>query len=472
MGILKTIKSFYSTHKKQNAYNIQNLSLINRGYNEDIFCSSKTYWQKISMMQQINYYYRVSPIFTAVRKISDAASQVPILVKNKDDKFDINDKVTNLLKFPNADVTRTEFIDSLISYFLITGNAFVQANGMVNRAPVELYVRPPQSVTIETDTMGYAEKYLVTVDNKMTVYKRQEVNGRWRFYNQDNTQELWHIRKFNPYYGNGSQYGMSDLQPIYLELEQFEKSNIHNLSMLEKGARLSGLLVVKGNLSDEEQEAVKSDFKNYFQGSQNTGGVLYSFGNEDSDMQFTPMSQSNKDMDFASLKKDIRNQIYVNLKIPLPLVSPDHMTMDNYQQSRLDLYQNAVLPVLDRILNELTFFLMPRFNTDQVLSYNQKNIPALQDRITQEIQNKQNSGVFTLNELRNMYDLEEYDAGNFIFKQNSESAVQGENPFFFPSQPNNDPSVEQRMFVDILKRQGFSESFINDQVKKIYGDGN
>jgi hypothetical protein len=138
--------------------------------------------------------------------------------------------------------------------------------------------------------------------------------------------------------------------------------------------------------------------------------------------KYDNQSMSNKDMDFLELKKEVANAIYKNLKIPLALVNTETMTLDNVTRSMLMFYDNAVLPIANRIFNELSNFLLPRYgnNDNLILTYDEGDIIALEPRRNEQLKVLKDMGIFTINQLRAKVGADPLVGGNAIYGQSSQ----------------------------------------------------
>ena len=359
-------------------------------------------WSNLSAYQSMQYYMQVSPLFDAIKKISQECSTIKLFVQDcVSEKYDKVHPLLSLLRKPNTDMGAREWIDQVISYYLITGNAYICATGSANRAPLELFALSPEYITLIPDERdGYTRSITYTSSQRGYTFNRKVVDGRFRFYTDDENQEIYHIRAFNPIKGITNNYGLSPEAPIYYEIEQYIKAGVHNLSLLTRGARPSGALTTAESLTDAQFSRLQEQADRFYSGPENAGR-MHVF---DNGLTFTEMGISNKDMDFEKLKINLTMQIYNSFNIPLPLISPSHMTLDNYDTAKLAFYDFAVLPTLGRILEELSNFLMYRYGQEgkKELVYNKESIPALQLRRNQELLMTKNLGVNTINEIRAM----------------------------------------------------------------------
>lgn len=373
----------------------------------------------LTFYQAVLYYCRVEPIASGVDWIADEFEHIaPVIYNSKTKDFETTDhKLLHLLGFPNADVSGWEFRKQMAAYYLITGNCYVVATGTPGKEALELTCVQPQRVTVSPGPDGYAASYNVSAGSGAAAcFTRLEVDGRFRFYSADGA-ELWHIRAFNPKYNLSNLYGMPKLNAIYYEIEQHLKGNIHNLSMLNRGARPSGALIIDGELDQEQRDRLRAQLDNA-SGAEASGHVhlLENIGGAKSN--FVPMSENAKDSDYLGNRTAVTIAIYNRLKIPIPLISPEHMTLDNFSKAVLALYDNAVLPLADMMLGELTTFLGPRYKLapTERLSYDENAIKALEPRRNEQNKNKRESGVLTINEIRSLYGYEEIENGDTLYQ--------------------------------------------------------
>jgi len=155
-------------------------------------------------------------------------------------------------------------------------------------------------------------------------------------------KELWQIKTFNSRESRGDFFGLSPLNPIFHEIEEYEYSNVNNTSVLKKGMRPSGVLIIdkEFNLTDAQYNRMRTQMAEKKSGAENAGDVLILEGGKD----FKQLSQTNKDMEFMELIKFVREQIYITKGIPLPMITSTSMTMNNFEESKYMMYDSDVLP--------------------------------------------------------------------------------------------------------------------------------
>ncbi len=364
----------------------------------------------------LSYYATISVVATAIDIICKEFENITPVIKNikNPDIFIKEDPMLDLLAHPNSDETGTAFFGKLSRYFKITGNSFMVATGNIKRPPLEVYAINPKYITIEksSDDM-FPKSYTYVYENGSVVFNRISDKGRFRYIDKEEDKELWHIKKFNPY---DTLWGLSELNSVYLEINQFFQSNQHNLNLLRKGIRSSGILSYDGELTQDQRDNIKAQISADKEGSNNAGKIFFFDGSK---MDFKELSQSMKDMDFKDLKKDIENTIYTRLEIPLPSVSTDNQKFDNMFAAKLSLWDEAVIPMTNFLFQELSLFLMPRFKKDpkkEKLTYNIFDINVLRERELQNVERLSKTNILTKNELRAMLTREKINGGDVIYQ--------------------------------------------------------
>jgi len=421
----------------------------------NVFPSNQTYYyatgNSVFPSTAIKYYNCISAISTGIDLIAEEIENIhPVIFDKLEKKIIDQDPILDLLDFPNSDVTRSEFLGQIARYFSITGNVFIGATGNINRPPLELLNINPILIRIEKSSVDtFPEKYIFTPDTTENfVFMREEKNSRLIFISNNEQQQLWHIRGFNTSTGQSGLWARPKLNAIFLEIEQFNNANIHNLSVLEKGMRPSAFIGFETNLSQDQRDYLSQQFNDEHIGPSNAGGIFFGDGGKFSIAQ---LSQNMKDMDFRGLRSDMKIDIYNRLKVPLPLVTTENQKFDNMREAKLSLYDNAVLPLLNKILHELTLFLFPRFNRDIkrfTLAFDPNDIQVLRERI--RISNNEMKDILTKNEQRNFENFDNQEGGDILY-QAANLVPLGSNPLL-QSSPIT-PETKQQMIDDFLLKQ-------------------
>lgn len=409
----------------------------------------------------VRYYSIASPLASAIDKIAEPFSEIEPIVQNDKTKEVFPDHpVLKLLKNPNPMDSTENFQMKLAAWFVINGEVFLTATGPVNREPLELFVDSAVSASLSPAKDGFLGQIQFGLSTDSQIYTRSEMDlgGSFRYYNRGDDAEAWQIARFNARQTNGVFRGGSKLQAIMPEIEQYIEASTHNLSILLRGARPSGVFTSPEPLTDEQREALKEGIDNWFSGSANAGRpILLDGGGVDGKggMKYTDVMMTNRDMDFLKLKENVTEMIFTRLDIPLALVSTKSMTLDNLKVAKLGLYDDAVIPLTNRLYGELTQMLMPRYKNSEglIITFNPTTIPALETRRTENIKLRKEIGANTINEMRKLLGDDELAEGGDEVLQPINLIPIGADPF------NQRDSSEKQVseYERLLKQQVDSE---------------
>ncbi len=398
----------------------------------------------------IQYYTLAAPVATAIDILSEEFADLDPVVFDTNKKEFVKHDVLKLLQSPNADSTYMEFAKRLSAFVLIAGDSYILGTGPVNRPPLEIAVVNPTDITLQQAGDGLLGSILFNADTVSSLFTREEIKRRFRYFNRQKTGEAWQIKAFNPRFSSSSLGGLSPLQPIMAEIEQYIESSNHNLSLLRRGARPSGVFTSADQLTDDQFERLKEQIDRWYSGSNNAGRPILA----ENGTTYTDAMINNRDMDFVELKKQVTLAIYARLRIPLPIISADNMTLANMESSKLSLYDNATLPLANRLFQELTNFLMPRYNAPEelIITFDRSQVQSLVIRQAEEVKLRRETGVNTINELRTRLGDESLDGGDVLLRPSTLVPVAVDQ---FTEDQFDIPPREK--FIQILQAQKNSE---------------
>jgi HK97 family phage portal protein len=463
-----TIKPLFTKYLKRNRKNyIKPLNL--QGSNITVVgvtTAGSMQWYQISNMVAWTYYMRVSVVYNAIDIISEAFAVIPPRIWDKVEQRYLGDDDTKvkamglleLLQEPSFGTSYNEFAREVIPNYIVTGDLYTRVKAANETSePSELDVVNSKDVSPEQDDKeGKPIRYTASFPGGGVVFDKDPQSGR--FYNKLKNQEIWHTKVFNP---TTKIKGFSPLNPLFYEIEQFIASSIHNGNLLKQGARPSGVLTIdkEHDLDVKQYERIREHVDNFYKGAGNTGNILILQGGK----EFKQLSLTNKDMDFSELKKTTVEQIYRNLKIPMSLILSDSMTLDNFKMAVPVLYKMAVFPIADIIFQELNKFLMHRYDDPEryELTYNKKDITALEAEFNAEIDRLITTGLLTTNEGRELLDRPPLvgDVGNQIFKPANLLPI---------GVIEQAKGMTKEKYSDLLRKNNFSEEQIKEYIEKYY----
>jgi HK97 family phage portal protein len=294
--------------------------------------------------------------------------------------------IHELLERPNPMQSYGSFIQELIAFGKLTGNRYIY--GIAPETGLkqykELYVLPSQLVEIHSGgIMQPVKEYSL------------QYNGSHKI----PAEVVCHIKDFNPNYNlSGSHlYGQSPLKAGLRSLQTNNEATETGVKYLQNQTARGVLMSDEGDINEVQAQQLKDRFKQQYRGSNNAGDIVITpkklswinFGLNASDLSL--IEQYN-----ASIK-DLCN-IY---NVPSVLLNnTESSTYNNVKEAKKSLYQNAILPEMLKIRDELNRWLMPQFGEKLKLDFDFTAIPELQEE-TEKIVNQMSSAWWlTPNEKR------------------------------------------------------------------------
>ena len=294
----------------------------------------------------------------------------------------------NILDRPNPAQSYNAWIQEIIAFGKLTGNRYIYGitpdTGANANKFVEMYVLPSQVTEIVSGGLFEPVKEYTL-----------QYNGTYRI----PADAVCHIKDFNPYYdGTGSHlYGMSPLKAGLRSMTTNNEAITTGVKYLQNQTARGVLMSDEGDLTEVQAQQLKQKFKQTYQGSDNAGDVIITpkklswvnFGLNASDLSL--IEQYN-----ASIK-DLCN-IY---NVPVQLLNnTDASTYNNMKEAKKALYQNAVMPELIKIREELNRWLTPKYGEKLYIDFDFTVIPELQEEMDKVVDQMGKAWWITPNEKR------------------------------------------------------------------------
>ena len=364
------------------------------------FFAPKAETQKSYSYQDVNSYflqeqdkrqnaYATNPIVhRCVNIIAQAGSHVPWIVLHKKTKLKEH-SLYRLLHMPNPSTAGADFFACVISNMLLYGNAYILALG--KHAITQMHLLHSPHVDVQLTEGGVAVCY------------RHSVNGKQYQYHIDpktRHSQVLHIKNYHP---SDSLYGLSSLQAAESAINLHNQSTRWNTALLNNGARPTGALVLKnGHLNDEQFSRLQQQLYERFSGTRNTGQPIILEGGLD----WKEMSVNPKDMDFIRAKENAAKEIALAFGVPVQLLGiQGDSTYNNMQEARLALWEETILPLLDKISDSLTLWLSNWYGQDITVDFDRDAISALTEKRQSMWKKISEADFMTLNEKRALVNL-------------------------------------------------------------------
>ncbi len=254
--------------------------------------------------------------------------------------FDGDQRLNELLKYPNSEDTWNDLIEKVCMYKLINGNSFTYAKmiefGNNAGKPFTLHVLPSQYMSILVDIVPFpAEKtgYQLYFGRQVTFTKEEVLQDCY-------ANPTWSVT-------GAELYGLPPLKAAALDLTRNRQSSIAVVSAYANEAPV-GIVYVKAGqqfdpqASGDAMKALKSDLAGK-SGYQNRGKLPIS----SYEMGFTAIGFTPEDMEFVINQKWDKEVLCGVFHVPPPLIgSSDATTYNNIKTFERMLTAGCALPLL------------------------------------------------------------------------------------------------------------------------------
>lgn len=379
------------------------------GYGGNYLSPGQAYW-----LWQVS-----DTIGNACDLISWAFEQLePVLLDKKTGEYVSDHPLIELINNPGFKMTSDRFQFELMTSFLVAGECYPILEGNVKFEPFGLYTLGANNTSLIEGSDGWLYQIIINQNGIKDIYTREEIPKRqiWVYQNQTKLKETVQILNKSKINAVRAQ---SVLERVYYQALTKYYGNIHNSAMLKNAGRPSGILSPKEHIQNQKNfEAYKSEVRNTIEGPSNAGKLI----TPPMPIEYQNLILNPRDMDFVKLIENSRQEIYSQYQIPLPLVTAATMTMNNYSNAVYAFYDMSVMPRAKFIYKQLGKFALPRYKDGDrfELVINEKEIPALKERLFNIVKTMRETYAFTENELRTVPGYEATgDEGDQIWKPSS-----------------------------------------------------
>ena len=319
-------------------------------------------------------YQRNAVVFRCVKMIAGGAASVPWLLYDRGGTEIERHELLDLLSAPAPMIAGAALFEALYAYLLLAGNAYLEAVGPSDtRPPRELWALRPDRTRVIAGRMGMPLGYEYEANGHIVRWQVDQVTGQG---------PVLHIREFNPL---DDWYGMGRIEAAAYGVDRHNAASIHNKALLDNGARPSGALIFEptknsdGDMQMAPQSviaAAEGDLIARHGGPGQAGRPLVLGGS----VRWEEMGVTPKDMDFISGKEDSARDICLAFGVPHVLLVPGSSTYNNVREAKLEMWEETILPLIDRMLDDLNAWLVPRFGDRLKLAVDLDEVPALEPR--------------------------------------------------------------------------------------------
>lgn len=290
-------------------------------------------------------------VYACVNVIAETVSAADFTLKDGNGKIISSHPALNLMYRPNRYMSGRCLRQWISASLELTGNAYVLKDSVKHDGtPAELFPLLSQLVEIipGKNSQKPVQGYKYRAGSQTAYYKAEEVI---------------HFKYFNPF---DFFYGLSPIAAARKAVETLDKAESFNRAFFDNSGTLSGILQTEGRLDDAARARIMKAWSDKYQGHSKAHKVALLEGG----LKWQNISLSQRDMDFISGMKLNRETILSVFHVPPALVGLfEHAPQFNTKEQQRIFWQTCILPKQTLILETLTEFLLPDFDTSATLYF-------------------------------------------------------------------------------------------------------
>lgn len=355
--------------------------------------------------------------YRCIRTIATSASCVPWMLFDGDREITDNHPLLNLWSRPNPQMAASEFVETIVGYYLVAGNSYIEAIGYERSEVIELWPLRPDRMRVIAGAFGLPKGYEYKLGNSRKTWDADPATGRG---------PVLHLKTFHPV---NDWYGLSPIEAAAIAIDMRNEAGNWNKALLQNSACPSGALVYEpkdgpASLTDPEFERLKAQIDKQYKGTKNAGRPMLLDGG----MRWEQMGLSPKDMNWLESSNSSARDIAQALGVPpLMLGIPGDNRHSNYAEARLALWDETIIPLLENIAGEFNAWLTPLYGENLLLKFDLDAVPALAPRREKQWDMAKEGATFlTINERRALVGYEELDDGDVIMGSATTVPILGE----------------------------------------------
>lgn len=307
-----------------------------------------------------------------VKLIATSSANVQFLLNSGTDSLIDKHPILDLIERSSPMVSRASFLEAVYAYLMLAGNSYIEAVSNTKGEPQELWALRPDRMTVVPGESGMPAGYEYRVSGKTYRWQVDQLRG---------TSPVMHIKEFHPL---NDWYGMSRVEAAAYGIDRHNAASEHNKALLDNGARPSGALIFEPVKTGDSAQAAPEEtiakaekqLEKRHGGPANAGRPFVFGGN----VKWESMGLAPRDMDFALSKDDAARDICTAFGVPHILIVPGEATYNNVREAKLEFYEDTVVPLVERLADELTTWLAPAFGEGLELTCDLDSISALEPR--------------------------------------------------------------------------------------------
>lgn len=311
--------------------------------------------------------------------------------------------ILDLLARPNGwyQTCYGEFVTAWGLSMLLAGEIFTEPVGEKGdeKAPNELYVLPAHEMTPERGTP----------DNPIPSWRFRGGRSTEFTYSPDPMEtDIYFNKLYDPI---NPLRGLSPVEAAVRSIDLNNEARGWNLAFL-KNAGIPPALVT-GEFDDVGAGAIQEAWDEEVAGPRNPGRLVTLSGKN---LSYHQLSMDNAKLMWADMINLTAREVSIVFGVPPEILGDSsNKTFSNYQEARLALYQDRILPLTDFMYGSWNSTWVKRFGDDLILDYDAEQIVAIASDVKTTYERLKLADFITINEKRRLTGFEDVDGGDVIF---------------------------------------------------------
>ena len=333
-------------------------------------------------------YGRSVIVHSCIREISTGVASAKFYVgkETEDGLVEVTTSpLADLIKYPNGHQDFYTWLERLMTYLYVAGNAYVLKERNRANQIIAMYLLRPDRVSVMPSGDGIAG-YAYEIDGQEYQLAAEDVG---------------HLTFPNP---SGDVYGLSPLHVLAKTINLDTSMTDFAKVFFQNAGVPSGLLKVKRKLSSQDDaDRIRSRWRSSFGGATNFHRVAVL----DDDAEYQQMASAPSDMALTDLHNMTESRICSVLGVPPILISANvglqRSTFSNYREARFSFHSETLEPLIQKVLRFLNYCIGNEMGEQIEVDFTEMrgfldDKESINSRAGQLFQ----SGIITLNEAREM----------------------------------------------------------------------
>lgn len=322
-------------------------------------------------------YKRNAVVYAAVREIArttpSARLQVHRRLKRGQTEILETHPLQRLLDYPNRWQSHYDFLETLVTYLNLDGNAYViKEREETGAQTVAMWLPRPDLMTPVLDP-----RKSVFDEDALLGYVYTTQNGEKLYFLPDSVIHFKYPNPNDPYGGLGR--GHPPLMAAAADADNDNSQTSFIKQFFINGAVPSGIIKSKNILDDAEVRRIQSRIGEQYSGEVNWHKVMVL----DADAEYQQTGLNLDQMVFPDLRAISETRICAAFKVPPVLIGVkaglDAATYSNYALARRALWEDNIIPTTTKLAEGLSRALSDELEDDVIIVAEYSNVVALQD---------------------------------------------------------------------------------------------